>query len=202
MSESVRFECGRFHAREVGDADLPALQRFFEANPGYFEIVHGEPPAPGEAREAFEQRPPSGWPYSRKWLFAFRAADDSIAGVADVIEDLFGEGVWHIGLFMAADRLHGTGVPHALYAHLEAWMRARRARWVRLGVVRGNGRAERFWEKMGFVDVAERRDYVQGSKTHVLRVMAKPLAGGSFEQYRELVPRDAAAAPTETLAPE
>lgn len=198
MSETLRFECGRFHAREVNDADLAPLQRFFEANPGYFEIVHGGPPTPDEAREAFEQRPPADWPYARKWLFAFRAPDDSIVGVADVIEDMFASGVWHVGFFMAADRLHGSGVPHALYAHLEAWMRLRGAKWLRLGVIRGNARGERFWQKMGYVDVSERRDYVRGGGTHVLRVMAKPLAGGTFEQYRELVPRDAAAVANET----
>ena len=69
-------------------------------------------------------------------------------------------------------------------------MRAQGARWLRLGVVRGNARAERFWEKAGFVDVLERREYAQGSKRHTLRVMAKPLAGGTLDEYRMIVPRD------------
>ena len=111
-----------------------------------------------------------------------------------MLSDLFAHGVWHLGFFMAADRLHGTGVPHALYAHLEAWMRGQGARWLRLGVVRGNGRAERFWQKMGYVDVAERHDYPQGALRHTVRVMAKPLAGGSLEEYRQLVARDREAA--------
>lgn len=197
-SAAVVFECGRFHAREVDTAGIPALQRFFEANPGYFLIVHGEPPGPHEARDEFMQLPPANWPYTRKWLLAFRAPDDAIVGVADLLEDLFSAGVWQIGLFMAAERLHGTGVPQALYAHLEAWMRSRGARWLRLGVVRDNARGQRFWEKVGYVDVAERRDYALGARTHTLRVMAKPLAGGSLEEYRRLVPRDAA--PTASAA--
>lgn len=110
--------------------------------------------------------------------------------MADIVSDLFAEGVWHLGFFMAAERLHGTGVPHALYAHLEAWMRSKGARRLRLGVVRENLRGARFWEKVGYVDVAQRRDYEQGGKRHTLRVMAKPLAGGSFDEYRALVPRD------------
>ncbi|HET9653556.1 MAG TPA: GNAT family N-acetyltransferase, partial [Usitatibacter sp.] len=179
-----------FRPHEVTAGDLPALQRFLEDNPGYFRAVHGEPPSAHEAREAFEQLPPAGWPYTRKWLLAFRSPAGSIAAVADVIEDLFSDGVWHIGFFMAETALHGSGIPRTLYTQLEDWTRARGARWLRLGVVRDNGRAQRFWEKMGYVEVAERQGYVVGRRTHVLRVMAKPLAGGKLEEYRALVPRD------------
>jgi RimJ/RimL family protein N-acetyltransferase len=188
--ERAAFPCGNFSARQATHADLPELQRFYEANPGYFVMVEGEPPGPHAARASLHGLPPMEWPFTRKLLLAFRGRDGRIAGVADILADLFSQGVWHVGFFMVADRLHGSGVPHALYAHLEAWMRAQGARWLRLGVVRGNARAERFWENVGYVDVAERRDHPQGIKRHTLRVMAKPLAGGSLDQYRDLVPRD------------
>jgi RimJ/RimL family protein N-acetyltransferase len=186
----VEFACGNFTARAVAAEELPQLQRFYEANPGYFVRVEGAPPANTAARESLHGLPPLEWPFTCKLLIAFRGRDGEIAGVADVIADLLSPDVWHIGFFMAADRLHGSGVAHALYAHLEAWMRAQGARWLRLGVVRGNTRAERFWQRVGYVDVAERRDYPQGVLRHTLRVMAKPLAGGSLDEYRRLVPRD------------
>jgi len=188
--ERIAFACGTFTAREVTPAQLPELQRFYEANPRYFVLADGAPPGPASARESLHGLPPMEWPFTRKLLVAFRSPEGAIVGVADVIADLFSKGVWHLGFFMVDDRLHGSGVPHALYAHLEAWMRAQGARWLRLGVVRGNGRAERFWEKVGYADVLERRDYPQGNKRHTLRVMAKPLAGGSLDEYRALVPRD------------
>jgi RimJ/RimL family protein N-acetyltransferase len=186
----VAFACGTFRAEEIAPAQLPQLQRFFEANPAYFTLVEGQVPGPDYAREELDALPPAGWPFTRHYLIAFRARDGGIVAVADVLSDLFSEGVWHVGLFLAAERLHGSGVPHALYAHLEAWMRSNGARWLRLGVVRGNLRGARFWEKMGYVDVAQRRDYEQGVKRHTLRVMAKALAGGSLDEYRALVPRD------------
>jgi hypothetical protein len=34
-----------------------------------------------------------------------------------------------------------------------------------------------------------------GNKTNDLRVMAKPLAGGSFAEYLDLVPRDRSESP-------
>lgn len=188
--DRVEFRCGNFTAREVGPADVAHLQRFYEANPGYFVRVEGQPPGPSAARESLHGLPPLDWAFTRTLPIAFRGRDGEIAAVAGLVVDLFAQGVWNVSFFMVADRLHGSGVAHALYAHLEAWMRTQGARWLRLGVVRGNARAERFWEGVGYVDVAERRDYPQGILRHTLRVMAKPLAGGTFDEYRGLVPRD------------
>ena len=64
------------------------------------------------------------------------------------------------------------------------------ARWLRLGVVRGNARAERFWERCGYVQVRERGPVQMGRKTNLLRVMVKPLAGGTLDEYLALVARD------------
>src|SRR3954469_13614729 len=103
------------------------------------------------------------WPFILKFLLASPESTGEIVGVADLLADLFSPGVWHVGFFMVADALHGSGVPRALYAHLEAWMRSQGARWLRLGVVHGNGRAERFWERLGYVEVMRRCDYPQGT---------------------------------------
>jgi len=83
-------------------------------------------------------------------------------------------------------------VEHALYRGLEAWTRREGARWLRPGVVAGNGRAERFWSGLSFVEVRERRDVEMGLRIQTVRVLAKPLAGGTRNDYRALVPRDRA----------
>jgi GNAT superfamily N-acetyltransferase len=190
MTEPVAFACGMFQARSLTRDEIPEMQRFYEANPRYFEIVEGGPAAKDAAQADFDQMPPPEWPCGGKHVIAFRDREGRIVGAANLLHDVFAPGVWIVGLFLTAERLHGTGVPHALYAHMEAWMRSRGARWLRLGVVRDNVRGARFWEKVGYVDVARREGYVLGPKSHTLRVMAKPLAGGTLEEYRALVPRD------------
>jgi hypothetical protein len=82
-----------------------------------------------------------------------------------------------------------------MYAALEAWMRAGGARWSRLGVVVGNERAERFWERSGYRDVRTREAVHMGKRVNTLRVMMKPLAGGAIDEYLQLVPRDQKGAP-------
>jgi RimJ/RimL family protein N-acetyltransferase len=95
-----------------------------------------------------------------------------------------------VGLFIAASRLHGTGASAEAYASLERWMRSRGAAWIRLGVVVGNTRAARFWEKMGFAEVRRRDGIEIEGRVRDLRVMAKPLAGGILPEYLALVERD------------
>lgn len=192
--ERLAFPCGPFEARQVREDDLPALQAFYEGNPGYFQLVEGAAPGPLRAREDLYGLPPMSWPFTRKLMIAFRDREGAVVGAAEMIADFFSAGVWNVGFFIAADASHGSGVPRALYAHLEGWMRSQGAKWLRLGVVTGNGRAERFWERMGYAEVARRRDYPQGKLLHELRVMAKPLANGTLEEYRDLVPRDREAA--------
>jgi hypothetical protein len=82
-----------------------------------------------------------------------------------------------------------------MLAALEAWMAGEGAQWSRLGVVVGNARAERFWQREGYRDVRRREGVQIGDRVNDLRVMAKPLAGGTLAQYLELVARDRPGSP-------
>ncbi|RZT97848.1 GNAT family N-acetyltransferase [Rivibacter subsaxonicus] len=184
------FSAGAFRAVELGPADEAALQRFFEANPGYFLAVQGEPAAADAAHEELHGQPPADWPWTRQWQFGFVDAGGELVAMTDLVVDLLAPGVWHIGLFVVATPLHGGGAPRALYAALEDWMRAQGAQWLRLGVVLGNERAERFWERNGYAQMCRREGIAMGQRINTVRVMMKPLAGGTTEQYLALVERD------------
>jgi GNAT superfamily N-acetyltransferase len=170
--------------------DLPALQRFFEENPEYHLAVEGEPPGADAAQKAFEAAPPSYWRFDKVWLIGVHDAEGRLIAMADLIENLFVEGVWHIGLFIVATQLHGRGTAPGLYRALEAWLREQQCRWIRLGVVAGNARAERFWEKCGYHEVRKRLAIPMGRKVNDVRVMVKPLAGASMLEYLSAVTRD------------
>ena len=175
---------------EITSADEPALQRFFEANPQYFLAVQGEPAAANEAHEEIHGELPPGWSYTKKWLVGYIDAEGSMQAMANVVSDLLAPGVWHIGLFIVATSRYGTGDAQALYRGLETWAAAHGANWLRLGVVQGNVRAERFWEALGFVQTRTRSGVEMGKLTNTLRVMVKPLASGTLELYLSLVERD------------
>jgi GNAT superfamily N-acetyltransferase len=175
---------------ELGNDSVPLLQRFFDENPLYFEGVNGEPAGPGEAREEIHGVLPAGWSHTRKWVIGYADTRGSLVAMANVVSDLLAASVWHIGLFIVATARHGSGDAQAIYQGLESWARRNGARWLRLGVVHGNARAERFWERQGFVETRLRRGVTMGKRTNTLRVMVKPLAGGSISEYLALVERD------------
>jgi ribosomal protein S18 acetylase RimI-like enzyme len=195
MAGAVLFEGPGFRALEAEAQDVPALQRFFEENPEYFLAVSGEGPHAGQAREELEDRPPPGWPWDRKWLIRIVDADGALAGLADVVSNLLAPGVWHVGLFIVATRLHGSGRASEAFDALEGWIRDNGAQWLRLNVAVGNTRAERFWERTGFAEVRRREGVRIGRQDNTMRVMLKPLGGETLPDYLARVPRDRPGSP-------
>ena len=184
------FTAGAFCAVELYAEDIPRLQRFFELNPEYFFSVNGQPPTPDEAHEEIHGALPKDWPFTKKWIIGFVDETGSLIGMANVVSDLLAPGVWHIGLFMVATRLHGSSAAQSLYKQLECWALDLGAQWLRLGVIQGNTRAERFWEGCAFVEVRKRGGVEKGALVNTLRVMVKPLAAGTLTEYLALVARD------------
>jgi len=171
-------------------ASAPSLQAFFEANPEYWRVVMESAVPADAARQVFDDRPPAEWRWDRMWIMGAHQDFGALVAMASIIEGLFDPSIWHVGLFIVAGRLHGTGASGALYASLEEWMRGRGAQWIRLGVVVGNTPAERFWEKAGFIEVRRRYGIEVEGLVRDLRVMVKPLAGGKPGDYLRMVERD------------
>lgn len=190
LDRETLFAVGEVRAFEMGEADIPPLQAFFEQNPAYYLIVSGEPAKPDEAREEVLGPLPEGWSYTKKWIIGFAGGDGELCGMAHVVSDLLAPRVWHIGFFLIATSRYGSGVAYTLYQGLEDWMRAQGAQWLRLGVVEGNQRAERFWKGRGYVEVRKRPDMPFGARMNTVSVQVKPLTGGTIESYLAMIPRD------------
>lgn len=186
----ILFSTDTLSARELRADEVPQLQALFDANPQYFQTVNGRPANPDEAQTEFDELPPPQLSYSRRWFAGLFERDGTLAGVAIVVADLGAAGVWHVALFLLATRLHGAGVARPAFDALEAWARAAGARWLRLAVVVGNTRAERFWAACGFVETRVRHGIDTGGRINDARVMVKPLGDAGIDAYLERMPRD------------
>jgi GNAT superfamily N-acetyltransferase len=184
------FEIDGVQATEIKAENVPTLQQFFDANPEYFLSVTGQPPLRNQGHEEFISELPEGWPFTKKWAIGFLNTERSMVAVATIIADLLAPDVWNLGLFIVETRQHGKGIARPLYDALETWMSAHGAKWIRLGVVAGNLRGERFWERLGFTELRRTYGIEMGAKTQTMRVMAKPVAGVGLEEYLARVPRD------------
>jgi GNAT superfamily N-acetyltransferase len=176
--------------RALERAELPALQALFEANADYFEFANGVPVAPDAAAVEFDERPPPQLPYTRHWVAGLFGAGGRLDGALVVAADLGTAGVWHLALLLVDHAQRGRGLAAASVAALERWARAEGARWLRLVVLEGNTRAERFWAAQGFESTRTRTITDASGRPRVAQVRVKPLAGGTLADYRRLVPRD------------
>jgi GNAT superfamily N-acetyltransferase len=195
MIDKPLFESVALLACELAESDLPALQALFDANPEYFLAVNGRKPGADLARVEFEERPPPHLSHTRQWTLGLYEKDvpgTPLAGVAIVVADLCTPAVWHVALFLVATRLHGQGVAGPAFQALQAWMREQGARWLRLGVVVGNARAEAFWNRQGFAELRRREGVDTGGRINDISVRLKPLreTPGEIDAYLEQVPRD------------
>lgn len=196
MAPAPLFAAAGLAARELQAAEVPALQAFFDANPLYSITVNGRPPAPDAAQVDFDERPPPHLPWRQRWFLGLFDAAGAMAGVVELVSDLGAPGVWHLGLFLLATERHGSGAAQAVYDALEAWVAAQGAQWLRLGVVAGNARAERFWARQGLVETRVREGVDTGGRLNTVRVLVKPLgAETDIEAYLVRVPRDRRGSP-------
>ena len=189
------FRVGSLEARLLSRDEAPRLQAFFDANPEYYLAVGDEPPAPDEAAREFADLPPADLPFRLNWMMGVSGTDGRLVAMAHGLGDFIAAQVWHIGLFIVATDLHGTGTARGFYDRLEAWMRAQGARWIRLGVVHGNAKGERFWAKVGYREVRERTGIAMGRRVNTVRVLVKALVDEPIDAYLEQVTRDRPGAP-------
>lgn len=179
-----------FEARPLLASQVPLLQALFDHNPAYFQAINGRPAGPGEAQAESDELPPPHLPCGQRWVAGLFDPQGRLLGVLVLVADLGVAGVWHIALLLVDQARQGSGLAAAVMAALQAWATAGGALWLRLGVVLGNQRAERFWQRQGFTEARQRQGVDTGGRLNTLRVLVKPLAGGTLEAYHRLVPRD------------
>ena len=190
------FETAGHRAEVARRDDIVALQAFFEANPTYTRLVEGREVAPDAAATEFDDGPPAQFAFDRRWLLLVRErASGELVGVIDGVKDLLAPGIWHVGLFFVAERLHGSGFAAGLHAALQDWMQGQGARWLRLNVVDRNLRGARFWRRQGYAFVCPREWTAPSGRVNTVWTLVKPLAGESLAGYLGAQTRD-------TLQPE
>lgn len=188
--EPPLFQAAGHAVRPLRAADVPALQALFDANPGYFQAVNGRPARPDEAQAEFDEVPPAHLTHAAHWKASVCDGQGRMVGTVVVLSDFCAPGVWHLGLFLLATPLHGSGLAAALHQALLDWAGARGAQWMRLSVIVGNARAERFWARQGYVEVRRRLGIDTGGRRNDARVMVKSLGSQGLDAYLARVPRD------------
>jgi GNAT superfamily N-acetyltransferase len=184
------FESADLRGRELAAREIPLVQALFDSNPEYFLSINGRLAKPNEAQTEFDELPPPHLSFTRRWFIGLFDLSHDLVGVAVVVSDLGVPGVWHIGLFLLATRLHGQGLASPIYVALESWMLRGGAQWLRLVVVQGNWKAQRFWSKHDFREARARAGVDTGGRMNDVKILVKPLGDANIAEYLERMPRD------------
>jgi RimJ/RimL family protein N-acetyltransferase len=174
----------------LGEDDAALVQSFYDANPDYFVLFGGQPASPDAALNDLRAFPSQDFSDARKHFIGVVDASGQLLAVADIIENYPAPAVWHLGFFIVATDLHGTGFAKSWLDALEVWIQSQGAQYLRLGVVQVNLRGRRFWEKAGFVPATVRRGVDMGGHVHDVQTMVKPLSRAEMAAYYALAPRD------------
>lgn len=170
--------------------EVPALQALFDANPLYFQTINGRNALPDEAQQEFDEHPPPHLPWVRHHHAGVHDHSGALVGTLVFTEGLCDPEVCHLGLFWLPTALHGSGLAAPLHEAYADWAQRQGARWLRLSVIEGNGRAERFWQRLGYTEVRRREGIDTGGRINSARVMVRPLGGATLAAYLQRVPRD------------
>jgi GNAT superfamily N-acetyltransferase len=120
------------------------------------------------AQDLFEARP-DGIDNNDKVILGIFDASDQLAGVFDLIKSFPNSRTLMLGLMLLDPSCRGKGYGSMAYEILEEWAVSESFNKIRIGVLFGNERGLKFWEKTGFVKTGEVKEYL----SHKVLVLEK-----------------------------
>lgn len=139
----------RYRVRRLGRDDVPALLSLCGGNPMYYRYCPPEVTEQSILRD-MEALPP-GKQASGKYYLGYFDGDRLIA-VLDLIASWPDESTAFIGFFMTDASVQNRGIGSGIIDDLCACLLEAGFSEVRLGWVKGNPQAARFWQKNGFAE--------------------------------------------------
>ncbi len=151
---------------------MPALQALLERSSDYFHLIEGRPPKPDDAINLAHECPP-GWSLNGKFLIGIKDQYNHLVAVLEGMRGYPRQGIFWIGLLLIDPSKRGQGLGARIVAGFEQWARSQGAKQIRLGVVDVNERAFRFWQRVGFELVNNKRSSYLGQQERLVYQMKK-----------------------------
>lgn len=134
--------------RASHEKDLADVTEFCRKCSAFFAVVASEPDAHKAACNLLEARPPSVEPECKHVVGILRG--DQCVAIIDLLEGFPRTAEWYVGLFLLSPEERNRGLGTAIWDAMEAWMRLKGGRLIRLIVQEQNPDAARFWRSVGF----------------------------------------------------
>ena len=136
-----------YKARKLIVSDIPNILELYSGNSEYF--LHCPPSPSRETIQDDMSALPLGKKANDKYYIGLFEGD-SIIAVMDLIDRYPDDETAFIGLLMVAKSLQGHGVGTFIVNALTEALKAKHYKRIRLGYIKTNRSAQRFWLKQGF----------------------------------------------------
>ena len=153
-------------------ADVASLQALLESAPGYYLVTQDQLPPPTAATDLLSSVPHGKSPADACVIGFFLAGD--LVGCAGLVRGYPTEEAAFLGLLLFAESHQGQGYGVAALTQIEAIACSWGCEELRLAVIETNVRAQSFWRREGFIEVAT--EPVSGFSGDAV-VMQRRLAG-------------------------
>jgi RimJ/RimL family protein N-acetyltransferase len=154
--------------------DVPQLQAFLERCSGYYELCEGGPTPPNAAELELEELPP-GYPRDDHFPFLVRDAAGEIVALVNFFRNYPREHQWWLGFHIVDPAHRNQGLGERLLRGAEEFMLADGAEVLQLAVSQYNPAGERFWRRMGFIEIERQPHTTVLKKQSVVLIMRKTL---------------------------
>lgn len=136
-----------YNARKLIASDVPDILALYSGNPEYFRHC---PPSPSieTIQDDMSALPPGKKANDKYFIGLFEGS--SLVAVMDLIDRYPDDETAFIGLLMVAKDLQGQGVGTFIVKALSEALKAKHYKRIRLGYIKTNRSAQRFWLKQGF----------------------------------------------------
>ncbi len=180
----MAFSTDRFLCTSIDTEQSNAVTALYQNNPDYWLSIAASAPTASMACQDLVQSVEGKFP-----KLGIYDAQQVLIGVCFLGRDFLAPHVWHIEFFLVSSALRGSGASAEILAGLEQWIQSQGGQWLRLGCVITDERALRFLSKHGFTDLGLWQGRIL-RKAVSLQLKWKPLAGGTLNDYFQVVPND------------
>jgi len=176
LKSEIAFDLGiqTYTVHQLSHDDSQALQALYEKCLDYMLLVDGHPAGPNAGEKEFYNVPPGKSP-DDKFMFGIINHEGELVGLLDVLQGYPEATTWWIGLLLMVPEARSQGIGLKTVEGLAEFARSNGGRAIMLGVVEENGRAYKFWTKVGFEFVYRTEPQRFGEKTQAVIVMRRRL---------------------------
>ncbi len=143
----------QYEVRKITEAEISDVYRLCKANRRYYRYTGTEPTQRNLTAVISEM--PEGTKPEQKHFVGFYDADGNLVAILDLITDYPDRQAAFIGWFMVDAKLQGQGIGSQIFADVRAALAAQGVETLKLGVMKENEEAERFWQAQGFALTGE-----------------------------------------------